>query len=38
MEDYRIWTSCELYGHVFIDGHCFDCGERKIGEEDEESS
>lgn len=21
------WTSCEMWGHYFIDGFCTDCGE-----------
>jgi hypothetical protein len=23
---YHEWTSCEVYGHQFVDGTCTDCG------------
>lgn len=37
MESWENWTSCEMYGHVFVDGHCSDCGEGD-GEVDEAAS
>lgn len=24
-EDFSSWTSCEFYGHKFVDGSCIDC-------------
>lgn len=33
---YNEWTSCEVHGHNFVEGHCTDCGENS--ERDDESN
>ncbi len=26
IREFQDWTSCEVHGHIFVDGHCSDCG------------
>lgn len=29
-DDYSTWTPCEMYGHIFVNGSCNDCGEKQV--------
>lgn len=33
-DDWQNWTSCEMYGHHFLDGRCVDCQEEAEPDED----